>query len=342
MHSLTLIVFIMKLELLFNIPSIFAAFVKCQAEPRSADVSSVVVNAEVGSTVNLLCSFNANISSCNFDVPGFVGELKLNSIWDKSDNPFFYHGDGLDKGQCGVTIKNVQINMTGNAVCRLDINDGKSDATGKIFLNIFDPFANRSMVTSDANKASDVFRASCPLVRGDQNVTWFLNNKEIKSEAEVKVGFNDNSSTIQFSLKPEHDKSLLVCRVYHEKFVGSRQDLVQKLVVNFMPMSSTSDTDYEINPSAPTLVSVSFEANPKPDILWFIDGIAFNPNKTEKFIINQLTNEGKNQWNASLQVKESGLEASKVLSLQATNDFGRLDFSLNLTVPCTFFFFRTR
>ena len=229
--------------------------------------------------------------------------------------------------------------MTGSAVCRLDINDGKSDATGKMFLNVFDPFSKRSMnITSDGSRAGDIFEASCPLVKADQNVKWFLDNKEIKSEYEAKIGFTEISSTIQFKLKPEHDKTRLVCRVEHEKFQGGYQDLFNEMVVNFMPMNSESDTDYEIDLSTRTLVSVSFEANPKPEILWFIDGIALNQNKSENFIFNQLTNQGRNLWNASLELKENGLESSTILSLQVTNDIGQLDVHLNLMLPGTFFF----
>lgn len=78
-----------------------------------------------------MCRIAQPITTCKFIIPGEVNEVKLNPSWTRNDN-FRYYGNGLENGQCGVTIMSVREEYHGNASCVLDPNDGLADAIGLI------------------------------------------------------------------------------------------------------------------------------------------------------------------------------------------------------------------
>lgn len=107
------------------------ASVNAQGTQRFADADPKYVATQEGQSINLMCRIALPITSCRFIIPGEVNEVKLNPSWTRNDN-FRYYGNGLENGQCGVSILNVREEYHGNATCRLDPNDGQADAIGTI------------------------------------------------------------------------------------------------------------------------------------------------------------------------------------------------------------------
>lgn len=107
------------------------ASVNAQGTQRFADADPKYVATQEGQSINLMCRIALPITSCRFIIPGEVNEVKLNPSWTRNDN-FRYYGNGLENGQCGVTILNVREEYHGNVTCRLDPNDGQADAIGTI------------------------------------------------------------------------------------------------------------------------------------------------------------------------------------------------------------------
>jgi hypothetical protein len=303
----------------------------CQsAKQRPAKVENSVVYVDVGEATNLSCSFDAEISMCNFAIPSFKGELKLNPKWKKGENNYFYYGDGLDKGQCGITLDKVTTQMSGNVTCRLDMNDGEPDAFGTITLIVFDPTVNRIMTTSEATKAGETFTAACPLVKKNKtDLFWFLNNNEINHAEGVLLEVTDFESKVSFALQPGQDGSRLYCRAYHPKFAQTFEDIETILQVKFAPQSLETPNDFLLKAGEDGRVNAKFTANPKPDILWFFNGTPLNKSEETKFLISELAAaEGKNSWEASIVLKETVVDAANKLELKVKNEIGEETYDI--------------
>lgn len=111
--------------------TVIIASVNAQGTRRFADADPKYVATQEGQSINLMCRIALPITTCKFIIPGEANEVKLNPSWTRNDN-FRYYGNGLENGQCGVTIMNVREEYHGNASCVLDPNDGQADAIGNI------------------------------------------------------------------------------------------------------------------------------------------------------------------------------------------------------------------
>jgi hypothetical protein len=70
---------------------------------------------------------------CRVEVPGLTSALNLNENLPKTDE-YWYSGDGLATGQCGVTIGRMADRHNGQFKCSLGFKDElkESEGTSKV------------------------------------------------------------------------------------------------------------------------------------------------------------------------------------------------------------------
>lgn len=307
---------------------------------RKADPDPSEISAQEGQKIDLLCRFPKAVLSCNFRIPGESGELKLNPSWSRNDN-FRYFGRGLENGDCGVSILNVQEKMHGLASCRLDLNDGMADAVANISIVIARaPQDPQIQFESDSSyfREDDNVEVTCTSTDGRPaaNISWFLDEKFFGTGSVEVIDsdiYSTAVSTLQFRVKPEYNNKRLICKTEHVGFPDGSRSTSHQLVVNFrpIPLSDTHIQGLEIGSSA-VIGPVTIQANPAPKIMWVIDGKVMNQGEqNEKFIVREPVNIGGSRYNASLQVVSLSLEdTTRSYKLRATNALGTTDYVVRI------------
>lgn len=307
-----------------------------------ADPDPPAVATQAGETITLLCRFPKPILTCNFRIPGIFDEIKLNPSWSRNDN-FRYFGKSLEDGECGIQIQDVNEAMHGMASCRLDMNDGLSDAVANITITIAKaPQDPRIEIQNDGNEAGEVIEAACSSVDGRPaaNLSWFLNDKPLgPGESEIIDSESSNStfstahSTINVRLTPQDNNARLVCSARHVGFPEGTRNATHQLIVRFrpVPQSEVSITGLEIGNSA-TIGPITIHANPRPRISWVIDGKVMNEgDQNERFIVRAPIELEGNRWNVSLQAVMLTLEdTTRSYQLRANNEMGTTDYKIRI------------
>lgn len=66
---------------------------------------------------------------CSIKVPGFPTGLNMNEKTPKTNN-YWYEGDGIKAGQCGITIARIEDRQNGQFRCTLGFQDEQSESDG--------------------------------------------------------------------------------------------------------------------------------------------------------------------------------------------------------------------
>lgn len=317
--------------------TVFISSIQCQNQ-RVASTNPKEITGQEGQEVNLLCTFGKAIERCTFELPN--GERpKLSPKWDNHQN-YKYFGTGLENGQCGLTIKNLQRDVEGNVTCRLDLGDGLDDAVGVIPVEIARPPQSPILFVEDDRKlvAGEEMNAECEYKDGHPpaSVSWFLGGEQIHPK---NTDFrNDQKNTIislvQHRLTADDNLKLLICRLDHPTFRNGYTNTSFQLIVNYQPMALSRDelfiSGLEIGQTADIVLTI--RANPRPRLQWTIDGTNYEEGKqTQKYIVNQAEQAEDGRWIAKLTVVGLTLQDTlKTYTLRASNEFGANDYSVRI------------
>jgi hypothetical protein len=316
-----------------------------QANRRIVDTEPKYLATQAGLSVNLMCRIAVPITTCKFIIPGEPAEVKLNPSWTRTDN-FRYFGNGLENGNCGVTIVSVRDEHYGNATCHLDPNDGGLDAIGTIEIVIARApqppqilFPNQDPRIFEADKEIE---AECAVVDGRPaaNITWFLNDQPLGPGASEIVDSNNEGTTyyttyskLRRRLRPDDHTKALICRAYHAGYQDGFQDTRMQLNVNFrpVPLPESFVQGLEIGSSA-VIGPITIQANPRPTLKWTVDGTVINQGEqTQRFVANEPVQSGIGLWNVSLTVIELTLQdTTRSYRLRANNAFGTTDYTIRI------------
>lgn len=290
-----------------------------------------------------MCRIAVPITSCRFVIPGETTEVKLNPNWTRNDN-FRYYGNGLENGQCGVTIMSVHKEYHGNISCVLDPNDGGLDAIGNIEV-IIAKAPEAPKITFSENKeleSGSEIDVECSSIDGrpSANITWYLKDQSLGA-GQVEIVDSPNEGTLYYTvysrlryrLKPEDHTQNLICRAYHPGYPDGFLDTRHQLNINFrpIPLSETIVSNLEIGTSA-FIGPITIQANPKPTLKWTVDGTVINQGEqTSRFVASEPTQIGIGLWNASLTVIELTLQdTTRTYRLRANNKFGTTDYQIRV------------
>lgn len=342
-HKLTTNVFSTLLTLFF-IFTVLVAVVNGQQRDRVADPDPRNIATQTGANIKLLCRVAVPITSCGFRIPGEYSEQKFNEVWQRSDN-YRYFGQGLESGECGIEILSVNENMNGVFTCRLDMNDGGTDALANITVTIAKPPQDPRIEIINAQEfyeSGEEIEAVCTSIDGRPAATlaWFLDDKplgpgqlEVTDSQNLESTFSTAQSTLHFRLKPEDNNGRLICRASHVGFADGVRDAVTQLIVRFkpVPLSEINISGLEIGSSA-IIGPITIQANPTPRVSWLIDGkVMQQGEQNERFVVRDPIALEGNRWNASLQVVSLTLEdTTRSYTLRATNAIGTTDYKIRI------------
>lgn len=297
---------------------------------RVADVDQKQIVTHVNQTVKLMCRFPAPIKTCRFTFPGEPEEIKLNPDWERTDD-FRYHGNGLEKGHCGVLVVGLKVNHHGTVRCFLDPDDGGVEVIGSIEIYILNaPEQPKIIFFPDDNfQAGNEIEAHCTSNGGRPaaNITWFLNGLPLDAfdESGDENTINSTWSKLRYHLKPDDNAKLLVCRSKHEEFADGHAEASLKLNVTFLPFAVSQINVSELEgDKIVTIGPITFKANPKPTFSWMVDKRAIKKRSTNnRLFVDRPILISEDLWNTSLTINKFNFkDYNQKFSLEASNTIG--------------------
>lgn len=323
--------------------AVIVASVNSQGNLRVADPDPKYVATQEGQSINLLCRITQPVSACRFIIPGEPLDVKLNPSWTRNDN-FRYYGNGLDQGQCGVTILSVREDYHGNATCILDSNDGSPDAVANIEI-VIAKAPNPPQITlanHEQLEAGGDIEVECLSIDGRPvaNLTWYLNDQPLGSGQSEVVDSSSEGTTyytvhsrLRYNLKPEDHTKNLICRAYHPGYPEGFMDTRHQLNINFppQPLGNSVISGLEIGSTA-VIGPITIMANPRPTLKWTVDGTVIDEGQqSERFVANEPVQVGVGAWNASLTVVSLTLQdTTRTYQLRANNAFGTGNYQIRI------------
>lgn len=93
-------------------------------EPRGETI------VRVGSQLRVMCRIGVPLQGCRVEIPSLPSIILQPN--QPSDDGISYDGQGLQTGQCGVTIENVKDSYHGDFKCALLPKDSRSETSGTV------------------------------------------------------------------------------------------------------------------------------------------------------------------------------------------------------------------
>lgn len=287
-----------------------------------------------------MCRFGRAIDRCDFYDP-YNTRIKLNPEFPET-NGFKYYGNGLDNGQCGITIQRLDMRHQGNWTCRLDFGDGRADAVGRIQVEIAQAPQQPRLEVTDVNNLHEnqELDAQCSFRDGHPpaNISWFLGQEQIyprnpDSHFDEEGGSTIVTSHISRILTDRDHLKLLTCRLNHPAFSSGFTNSSVQLNVNFQPKALSRDelfiTGLEIGRTAD--IEIKIRANPRPRLQWTIDGQVLHDQQTQRYVVSQAEQTEDGRWSAKLTIIELTLQdTTKTYTLRADNAAGATDYQIRI------------
>ncbi|XP_061513767.1 fasciclin-3 isoform X2 [Anopheles gambiae] len=311
-------------------------------EPRSI---TVVENQE---NVELHCRIGRPAQLCLIRMPGLNDQIALSPTEKSPVAGYHYHGEGLDKGSCGVRIDRVTADNAGLMNCTLFV-DGRG-LTGSIEIVVAFPPQQPVIEVVQGNLANVEVNSQlmfrCTAERGNPaaNLSWFLDQEQIYEGVqfpEVPEEYYDErsnkhmftaTSTLKRAVRAEDNGKRLTCQAQHLAYPEgvSRTDLI--LDVNFQPQALPDQVVYGLQLGRTATASMVIKANPSPHVMWNIDGTDYHQGTEQgRYAVPIPEALGNNRYNVSLTIAGLTLEdLSKTYVLRASNNFGVEEYRLTL------------
>ncbi|XP_031629264.1 fasciclin-3 isoform X2 [Contarinia nasturtii] len=304
------------------------------------------VTVAEGQNATLLCRASSPLLTCRFEIPGEKG-VRLFDKSDSDNSNFKYFGEGLNQGECGVSIQSVKLIHNGPAKCIL--GGEKSDFEGIIDLVVaLPPKRPEINIHTNMNRGSfeidQDFEAECISRDGRPaaNLQWFLDSEQIVDGVSAPrllhdsiTGRNTTLYTVGIQLnrrlKASDDRKFLICRSIHPAD-QQQEDRVQ-LSVRFRPQPLQENRVYGLPLGQTALVNVTITANPRPRIEWSIDGKPIvQGQQNSRFEAYNPVDLGNGTYNVTLAIAGLTVEdTTKTYYLRASNEFGSSDYSVYIS-----------
>uniref|UniRef100_A0A453Z0U8 Ig-like domain-containing protein n=1 Tax=Anopheles gambiae TaxID=7165 RepID=A0A453Z0U8_ANOGA len=311
-------------------------------EPRSI---TVVENQE---NVELHCRIGRPAQLCLIRMPGLNDQIALSPTEKSPVAGYHYHGEGLDKGSCGVRIERVTADNAGLMNCTLFV-DGRG-LTGSIEIVVAFPPQQPVIEVVQGNLANVEVNSQlmfrCTAERGNPaaNLSWFLDQEQIYEGVQFPEApeeyYDERSnkhmftatSTLKRAVRAEDNGKRLTCQAQHLAYPEgvSRTDLI--LDVNFQPQALPDQVVYGLQLGRTATASMVIKANPSPHVMWNIDGTDYHQGTEQgRYAVPIPEALGNNRYNVSLTIAGLTLEdLSKTYVLRASNNFGVEEYRLTL------------
>nr|CAD7570090.1 unnamed protein product [Timema californicum] len=328
--------------------------------PNEAAVTIEVFPKEsivkVGDTVTVMCRAGEKLQYCRVTSPAGTFNLKPNI---PVSNGYIYSGKGLETGECGFTIANVQEMNNGNHTCYLGFDNTGLESNTTMSVIVARPPTTSpelsvslvgSRVSADFQEGQTI-QAMCrvPDNRPPSNLTWFIGNEQvtdglspIRKEPE-NCGYADLcavSQNLTHTLSWRDNGKELSCFVQHFAMdERANNQTKSQLNVLYKPRDveiSSEQFGFEIG--KPGRISKQVQANPRPSFAWNVGGGEWIregqvDSLTGRFRAGETINNGSGIWQASLEIDSVTAEdVERVYNLRASNIAGVTDYALANTL----------
>nr|CAD7259512.1 unnamed protein product [Timema shepardi] len=327
--------------------------------PNEAAVTIEVFPKEsivkVGDTVTVMCRAGEKLQYCRVTSPAGTFNLKPNI---PVSNGYIYSGKGLETGECGFTIANVQEMNNGNHTCYLGFDNTGLESNTTMSVIVARPPTTSpelsvslvgSRVSADFQEGQTI-QAMCrvPDNRPPSNLTWFIGNEQvtdglspIRKEPE-NCGYADLcavSQNLTHTLSWRDNGKELSCFVQHFAMdERANNQTKSQLNVLYKPRDveiSSEQFGFEIG--KPGRISKQVQANPRPSFAWNVGGGEWIregqvDSLTGRFRAGETINNGSGIWQASLEIDSVTAEdVERVYNLRASNIAGVTDYAVSIS-----------
>ncbi|KAL3271904.1 hypothetical protein HHI36_022374, partial [Cryptolaemus montrouzieri] len=299
--------------------------------------------------VTFVCRVAVPLQYCRAEIPGEGTKNLGPSI--PSDGKVKYYGAGLNAGQCGFTIDNVDERHNGVVKCTLGMTTESQESVGKMHLIVARPPKVPELEISKGPdnlreyKIHDTIQASC-LVRDGRpvaNISWFLDSEPIYDGLSMptvveiaKENLQSKSQNMTRQLRASDNGKRLRCVAYHPAYSNGAQETGKQLDVVYPPQKLREPLEqfgYQIG--QPGVISLIIESNPKPKIEWAIGGEMIREgasDSTGRIEAQPLRELGQGRYEVNLRMAAVNKEdTEKEYTLIAQNQIGRETYTVRIS-----------
>ncbi|XP_063220291.1 fasciclin-3 isoform X2 [Bacillus rossius redtenbacheri] len=324
------------------------------AKTPQIEIIPKYVMVKTGDQVTVLCRAGEPTEYCRITTP-FQKVIILAPTRPPKEG-YSYAGEGLENGQCGFRIDNVQDQNNGIHGCYMGLSD---EASANMTIVVARPpsglpdlsveFSSAGNIkSSGALQENDVFRASCAIrySRPAANITWFLDGIQILEGlsyvAQEPPHCNEEGSlcsvmqNLTRSVSWKDNGKRLACVMDHFALeIGSQNQTIYQLNVQYKPRDDETSTEqfgFEIG--KPGMIVKHVHANPRPTFQWNIgEGLWLNEGEhSGRFKADEAINNGHGAWYGTLHIDSlTASDVEKVFQLRTTNSVGSTDYQVSIS-----------
>ncbi|XP_055716712.1 fasciclin-3 isoform X1 [Phlebotomus papatasi] len=313
---------------------------------QQVDVTPQQVIARVGEPASILCRAGRQIQYCRIEI---VGERVLNLAPNWKQPPgFTYNGEGLQAGQCGVTIERVKPSNHGPVRCFLGVEGDEIRGTADLVVALEPQRPQLEILSQGRNGAFEVdteFQAKCISHDGrpPANITWYLDDEPLfdgLTMPEVVETHDRNNATlytvvqgIQRFIRVDDDRRNLICRANHFSYPQGYLDSRIQLLVRYRPQPLPLVKLYGLILGSTGLINVTIRANPRPLSEWHVSGMQIQQGtRNGRYEAYEPQDLGRGEFNVALSIAGLTLEdTTKDYLLRASNEFGTQDYQVRIS-----------
>lgn len=313
---------------------------------QNVEVKPAEAVRRIGDDVTVLCKVAYPIDSCRMK----VGTVTYRLIPGNQDGDVVYSGQGLQFGECGAHIKNIQEAWNGNISCGLPPKTGSIEIQGTMKLivarapklPVLETFPTKTTFSEE-----DVLMARCIVSDGRPaaKISWFLNEEQLISGVHQPILTNTPgddmlttiSQNVSLTLNADHNNKMLICRAEHEA-LDLPMEAKQQLLVHYPPKPSEPNnqiTIFGLKLGAEGKLNVTVRANPQPVAEWTLGDIKISSSQqTEDGRMAALPPQhlGEGYYNITLAIARIDKEdVDRTYYLHVSNDLGRADFMVRMS-----------
>jgi len=286
---------------------------------------------------------------CRFEIPG---EEPIRVSPNLRKPGFSWLGEqGLEQGECGITIQRVDNRNNGKVNCTLGPVDKPNELIGSVELIVGvaprQPQWLNEQIDSNRNRLvkDDSFDRVCGVDGGrpPPNITFYLDNDEITDPRMVHdMEYFDNGSDnntavvrrLEYKLRAEDDGKTITCRAMHFAYPDGHADEPYQLKVNYPPQPQPEQTVYGVQVDKTAFAVITIQSNPRPHVVWYIEGTQVEEGAYQDRYEarSPVALEKSGYYNVTLVIDRlSGEDLNKVYRMKAINDYGQTEYTVRLS-----------
>lgn len=315
------------------------------------DVSPRNPTVRVGQNFTFMCRVAKSLMYCSIKLPGSSAGLNMNENTPRTNN-YWYAGDGISAGQCGITIARIDDSLNGQFKCSLGFANEQTESDGTTNVTVARAPANDPdlVVTPDADRRFRAYneetsiRATCTVKdsRPVANILWMIGDEQITDGlGPLKIVESPNDlftvhQNLSRKLSWKDNGRDLKCVASHIALDGRPKQTIKQISVRFAPRPITGTIEqFGFIVGEEGIISVQIHANPKPQLTWTVDYESIpegSIDTTQRFQANPVRTMGNGTWEAELRImRVTAEDVDRRYVLKARNEVGEEQYTVMIS-----------